>query len=76
MIFMYLFAVLTLIGFSCWIFGAIVHKRATLLDKKNRKKQQQRAELFGAIAKISFIVAALFFVTGIMMLYGVKMTQQ
>jgi hypothetical protein len=76
MILIYLSLILTLIGLSFWITGAILHKKSTQLERKKRKKQREKALHFGTIAKIILIVAALCFVTGLMMLHGVKIDQQ
>jgi uncharacterized membrane protein YphA (DoxX/SURF4 family) len=74
MIFLYLALILLLMGLSFWAAGAVLHKKAIRLDKKNRKKQQEKAMRLGTIAKILLIVAAFFFVAGILMLNGIKTT--
>jgi uncharacterized membrane protein YbjE (DUF340 family) len=76
MVFIYLALIFILIGLSAWVAGAIIHKKATVLERKKRKKQQERAIIFGSIAKVTLIVAALFFILGFMMVSGVKMDQQ
>ncbi|MCU0600252.1 MAG: hypothetical protein MUE70_13475 [Desulfobacterales bacterium] len=76
MIFIYLSLIFILIGLCFWIAGAILHKKADLLDKINRKKQKERALRLGTVAKILLIVAMFFFVMGFMMIKGVKLDSQ
>jgi hypothetical protein len=74
MIFIYLSVVFFLIGLSLWMAGAALHKNAAHLEKKQRKKRQQKALFLGTIAKIILIIASLLCVTGIMMIQGVKIS--
>jgi accessory gene regulator protein AgrB len=76
MIFIYLSLISILTGLSLWIFGAVLYKKSNLVERKKRKKQRQHAQLIGTIAKVIFIIAALFLVVGVMMLCGVKLTPQ
>jgi hypothetical protein len=71
----YLFLILMLVGLALWVTGAVLHKKATLLERKKREKQQEKALTLGSIAKIILIAAAISLVFGIMMLYGVKLDQ-
>jgi hypothetical protein len=74
MIFIYLSLILFITGLCIWTTGAALHKKASLLEKKERKKRQQKALFLGTIAKIILIIAALLCVTGIMMIQGAKIS--
>jgi F0F1-type ATP synthase assembly protein I len=71
----YLSIILFFTGLCFWIAGAVLHKKAGRLEKKEKKNQQQKALFFGTIAKIILVIAALICAMGVMMIQGAPITQ-
>ncbi|MBC2717300.1 MAG: hypothetical protein HF978_18490 [Desulfobacteraceae bacterium] len=66
----YLALVFFIIGISVWIAGGIVDKQKKKQTKSKRKKYQQLADRLGNIARIVFVLCAISFIFGFIILLG------
>jgi MFS family permease len=57
-------------GIGVWIAGSIADKKKKKLTKLKRKKYQQLADKLGTAARIIFILCAVFFIFGFILLLG------
>jgi len=66
--------VLIAAGIVVWIAGSIVNRRAAMQQNKGRKKKILRtAEKLGTGARIIFVLAAVSFIFGFILLQGAQM---
>ena len=70
MFFLYLSLVFFLIGIGVWIAGSFVEKKKKTASKSKRKKYQQLSGKLGNIARIAFVLCAVAFIFGFIMLIG------
>ena len=73
MFFIYLSLVFFIIGIAVWIAGSIVDKQKKKKPKSKRKKYQRLSDKLGNIARIVFILCAISFILGFIMLRGSQM---
>ncbi|MDA3898411.1 MAG: hypothetical protein PF482_19920 [Desulfobacteraceae bacterium] len=66
----YLALIFFLTGIAVWIAGSIVDKKKKKLSKSKRKKYQQLADKLGMAARIVFILCAVSFIFGFILLLG------
>ncbi len=57
-------------GIGVWIAGSLVDKKKKKLTKAKRKKYQQLADKLGTAARIIFILCAVAFIFGFILLLG------
>ena len=73
MICIYISIAFFIIGMGLWIAGSVVDKQKKKQPKSKRKKYQRRSEKLSMIARIVFVLCALSFVLGFIMLQGSRM---
>jgi hypothetical protein len=66
----YLALVFFVAGICVWIAGSVVDKKKKKLSKSKRKKYQKLADKLGMIARIVFILCAISFIFGFIILLG------
>jgi len=66
----YLALIFFVAGIAVWIAGSIVVKKKKKLTKSKRKKYQQLADKLGSAARIVFILCAVSFIFGFILLLG------
>jgi O-acetylhomoserine/O-acetylserine sulfhydrylase-like pyridoxal-dependent enzyme len=68
---MYISLVFFIMGVGVWIAGSIVDKKKKRLPKSKRKKKyQQLADKLGTTARVVFVLCAVFFIFGFILLIG------
>jgi len=70
MLCIYLALVFFIIGIAVWITGGVVDKKKNKSSRSKRKKYQQLADKLGMIARIVFILCAISFIFGFILLLG------
>lgn len=68
----YLALIFFVAGIGVWIAGSIVDKKKKKLPKLKRKKYQQLADKLGMTARIIFILCAVSFIFGFILLLGAQ----
>ena len=71
----YLALVFFVAGIAVWIAGSIVDKKKKKLPKSKRQKYQQLSVKLGNIARIVFILCAISFIFGFIILLGSQSSQ-
>jgi len=71
----YLALIFFVAGIGIWIAGSIVDKKKEKLSKSKRKKLQQLADKLGTAARIIFILCAVSFIFGFIILLGSQSSQ-
>jgi len=66
----YLAITFFIIGICVWIAGSIVDKQKKKQPKSKRKKYQRLSDKLGTIARIVFVLCAISFVFGFILLLG------
>ncbi len=66
----YLALAFFVVGIGVWIAGSIVDKKTRKSTKSKRKKYQQLADKLGMAARIIFILCAVAFIFGFILLLG------
>lgn len=61
-------------GVAVWVAGGAIYRRASRMRTKAEQKQWRRkAEKLGAAARILFVIAAVMFVFGFILLQGAQL---
>jgi len=68
----YLAFVFFFTGICVWIAGGVVEKKKNKSSRSKRKKYQQLADRLGMIARIVFILCAISFIFGFILLIGAQ----
>ncbi len=71
----YLALVFFAAGIAVWITGSIVDKKKKKLTRSERKKYQQLSDRLGTAARIVFILCAISFIFGFILLIGSQSSQ-
>ncbi len=71
----YLALVFFVAGIAVWVTGSIVDKKKKKLPRSKRKKYQQLSVKLGNIARIVFILSAISFIFGFIILLGSQSSQ-
>lgn len=66
----YLSLVFFIVGIGVWIAGSVVEKQKKKASKLKRKKYQQLADKLATAARILFILCAVSFIFGFILLIG------
>ena len=71
----YLAIVFFIIGMCVWIVGSVVDKKKKKLSKSKRKKYQRLSDKLGNIARIVFVLCAIAFIFGFILMLGGQSSQ-
>ena len=66
----YLALVLFIIGIGVWVAGSMADKKKKALPRSKRKKYQQRVDKLAMAARVIFILCAISFIFGFILLMG------
>ncbi len=72
MFFIYLALIFFVSGIGVWIAGSIVEKQKRKASRSRRKKYQRLSDRLGTAARIIFMLCAISFIFGFILILGAK----